>query len=130
MEVTVDKNPIAIGVGSMMFFLLVIGGYLLLRGTWTLERFLEICGVIFPNIGSIWLASGIYLSSKERQRLANLIETLSSPPATNMDTKEQQFISKNDIGWLASLIGSSSNTATLGIIYVFVGMLLQLLSLQ
>ena len=130
MKVTTDKNPIAIGVGTIMFSLLVIGGYLLLRGTWTLERFLEICGVIFPNIGAIWLASGIYLSSKERQRLANLIETLSSPPATNMDTKEQQFISKNDIGWLASLIGSSSNTATLGIVNVFLGMLLQLLSLQ
>jgi len=99
-----DRNPIRF---FAVLFLLCLGSlsfYLWIGRNWSISTAFNLIGIVCNAVGALWIASGVYLFSQEKEHLRN------GNPSKNKYAKK-----------LAELLISASKVIPLGILYILLG---------
>ncbi|MCQ4267416.1 hypothetical protein U8L64_10025 [Pseudomonas sp. FIP_A4] len=99
-----DRNPIRF---FAVIFLLLLGGlsfYLYFGRNWSITTAFNLIGIVCNAAGALWIASGVYLFSQEKEHLQK------GNPTRNKYAKK-----------LAELLVSASRVIPLGVLYILLG---------
>ena len=104
-----DKNPIRIAAVILLAILIGIAYILFFVLDWPISISFNIVGITFNLIGTLWIASGVYLFFSEQNHLQK------GNPSRNKHNKH-----------IASLLSSASRTIPLGVGCIFIGAVFQI----
>lgn len=99
-----DRNPIRFFAVIVLILLGSISFYLYLGRNWSITTAFNLIGIVCNAVGALWIASGVYLFSQEKEHLRN------GNPSRNKYAKK-----------LAELLVSASRVIPLGVLYILLG---------
>lgn len=105
-----DNNPIRTWTAIGLLVLIAVEVYLYFSWGWPFPLLFSITGTVCATVGSLWLASGVYLFASDQQLLLN-----GNPHRSKMMRK------------LASIVQSSARTVRLGVVYILLGAAIQII---
>ncbi len=103
-----DRNPIRFFAVLILISLCSLSFYLHFGYGWAISTSFNLIGIVCNTVGALWIASGVYLFSQEKEHLRN------GKPSRNKYAKK-----------LAELLVSASKVIPLGVIYIILGSLYQ-----
>lgn len=99
-----DRNPIRFVAIFILALLGSLAFYLYFSRHWSIQTVFNLIGLVCNSVGTLWIASGVYLFSTEKDHLKN-----GSPSRSNYAKR------------LAVLLVSASRVIPLGVIYILLG---------
>lgn len=103
-----DTNPIRLIAVVVLIILGSLAFYLHFGRSWSIQTSFNLIGIVCNSVGALWIASGVYLFSTEKNHLQN------GNPSRNKYAKR-----------LAELLVSASRVIPLGVIYILLGSIYQ-----
>ena len=104
-----DRNPIRIFAVTILVLLCCISFYLAIYESWSIATAFNFIGIISNLIGTLWIASGVYLLNSDKDHLTKV-----SPSKAKYSKR------------LAELLSAASRTIPLGVLYILLGSSYQL----